>query len=150
TATILQPLIAPLYAGRSALDVLTIFAGQPNRPAYEIVRAFWRKFWEDTKLGGSFDAFWRKSVHDGIVAGTAFESRTVTPKGDWQASLQPRPPGSAGDSEIIFRPDPTIHDGRYANNAWLQELPKPLTKLTWDNAALVSPNTARSLGLTNT
>src|SRR5439155_18067716 len=113
------------------------------RPAYEIVRAHWQKVWDDKKLGGSFDAFWRKSIHDGIIAGTAFEPKTVTLKTEWQPRSEPRPSQSvAGEYEIIFRPDPAIHDGRYANNACLEELPKPLTKPTWDNAALVSPNTA--------
>jgi molybdopterin-containing oxidoreductase family iron-sulfur binding subunit len=146
TSSVIQPLIAPLYAGRSAIDVLAVFAGQPKRPAFEIVRAHWRKFWEEKKPGGSFEAFWQKSVHDGVIAGTAFEPKTVTLKSDWS---EPRPTGSGGDFEIIFRPDPTIHDGRYCNNSWLQELPKPLTKLTWENALLVSPNTAQSLGVTD-
>jgi molybdopterin-containing oxidoreductase family iron-sulfur binding subunit len=149
TASIIQPLIAPLYAGRSALEVLTVFSGQPNRPTYDIVRAHWRKFWDEKKPGGSFDTFWRKSVHDGVVAGTAFEPKTVTVKGNWQVPSERRPSASAGEYEIIFRPDPTILDGRYANNPWLQELPKPLTRLTWDNAALVSPATGQALGLAN-
>jgi MoCo/4Fe-4S cofactor protein with predicted Tat translocation signal len=155
TATIIQPLIAPLYAGRSALEVLAVFAGQPNRPAYEIVRAHWRKFWEDKKPGGSFDAFWRRSIHDGVVAETAFESKSVTLRSNWSEprpsrSGRPLPDGRGSDDfEIVFRPDPTVYDGRYANNAWLQELPKPLTKLTWDNALLVSPNTAQRLGISN-
>ncbi|HTK77777.1 MAG TPA: TAT-variant-translocated molybdopterin oxidoreductase, partial [Gemmataceae bacterium] len=156
TATITQPLIAPLYAGRSALEVLTVFAGQPNRPANDMVRAHWRKFWEDKKPGGTFEAFWRKSIHDGVVAGTAFEPKTVALKSDWSeprpsgsGSRRPVPDGRGSDYEIIFRPDPTIHDGRYANNAWLQELPKPLTRITWDNALLVSPNAAQALGVIN-
>ena len=108
-----------------------------------------------------FETWWRKCVHDGFVPDTALPTKTVSV----MASLAPQNAGgtpavpvSAGPVttnpqagyEIVFRTDPTIYDGRFANNGWLQELPKPLSKLTWDNAALVSPNTAAQLGLTKT
>ncbi|MEO7970201.1 MAG: molybdopterin oxidoreductase, partial [bacterium] len=107
-----------------------------------------------------FESWWRKCVHDGFIPGSALPTKSVsTGSGN---SAPPNAGGTpavpvntgqaqAGDGfEIIFRTDPTIYDGRFANNGWLQELPKPLTKLTWDNAALVSPNTAKQLGLEKT
>src|SRR5207248_2006032 len=91
---------------------------------------------------------------DGVVAGTAFPARDVTLRENWRDEVLRRTPAllsAPGPGyELILRPDPTIHDGRFANNGWLQELPKPLTKLTWDNAALVSPATAETIGLKNT
>ena len=101
-----------------------------------------------------FESWWRKCLHDGFVPNTALPTKTVALKSDWASALSqtdaggaPALPVTTGSYEIIFRPDPTIYDGRFANNGWLQELPKPLTKLTWDNVALVSPITARKLGL---
>ena len=101
-----------------------------------------------------FEAAWRRALHDGWIPNTAFQPRTgLSVAGDWaKQDTSARPTGSQTPTtgyEIVFRTDPTIYDGRFANNGWLQELPKPLTKLTWDNAALVSPNTARQLGITN-
>jgi molybdopterin-containing oxidoreductase family iron-sulfur binding subunit len=136
---IVQPLIQPLYAGRSALEVIAFLGGQANANGYELVRAYWQK----QHAGNDFDAFWRKSVHDGFVAGTAFAQKNVAMKGGNVPATQ----GEAGDIEINFRRDPSIYDGRFANNGWLQELPKPLTKLTWDNAALISPAMADRLKL---
>jgi len=108
-----------------------------------------------------FETWWRKCVHDGFIPNTALLAKTVslntgsanqpnaggTPAVPVTSSAQP---ATSGAFEIVFRTDPTIYDGRFANNGWLQELPKPLTKLTWDNAALVSPNTAKQLGLEKT
>jgi len=96
-----------------------------------------------------FETWWRKCVHDGFVPNTALPTKTVSLRTDglaWDAGKMPALPGFM----IVFRTDPTIYDGRFANNGWLQELPKPLSKLTWDNAALVSPNTAKLLGLEKT
>jgi molybdopterin-containing oxidoreductase family iron-sulfur binding subunit len=170
TVTIVQPLIAPLYGGKTAHEMLAVMSGQPQRSAYEIVMQYWR-----TRLGRQeqeFTRWWRKSLHDGVVEGSAFAAKSVSVNLSSIAkepSPQPAPverraekPTDSADSdkrksasenlqslEIVFRPDPSIFDGRFANNAWLQELPKPLTKLTWDNAALVSPATAGRLGLTH-
>ena len=97
--------------------------------------------------GQVFDKFWRRSVHDGLIAGTALPPKTVKAAG----SIPPpaAPPSGTGGLEIHFAPDPAVYDGRFANNGWLQELPKPLTKLTWDNAAMIGPSTAARLGLKN-
>lgn len=97
-----------------------------------------------------FTRFWHRALHDGIVAGTAAPASTVAARGDFAAAAPPAPPASgAGTLELVFRPDPSIWDGSFSNNGWLQELPKPLTSLTWDNAVLVSPRTAESRGLSN-
>jgi MoCo/4Fe-4S cofactor protein with predicted Tat translocation signal len=102
-----------------------------------------------------FEGWWRKCVHDGFVPNTALQSKAVSVNtGSFSqpnAGGTPAVPGATGSQfELVFRTDPTIYDGRFANNGWLQELPKPLSKLTWDNAALVSPNTAKQLGITKT
>jgi molybdopterin-containing oxidoreductase family iron-sulfur binding subunit len=107
-----------------------------------------------------FESWWRKCVHDGFIPNTALPTKTVSSTG---SGSQPNAGGTpavpvasstqssgVGGFEVVFRCDPTIYDGRFANNGWLQELPKPLTKITWDNAALVSPNTAKQLGITKT
>jgi molybdopterin-containing oxidoreductase family iron-sulfur binding subunit len=95
--------------------------------------------------GASFDQRWRTWLHDGIVPDTAFAPKNVTLQRGRSAS--PVAPGSSSGVEVVFRPDPSVYDGRFANNAWLQELPNSLTKLTWDNAALIAPATAQRLNL---
>jgi len=140
--TIQQPLIQPLYNGRSALEVAQMLTEQPAVGAYELVKGYWAA----QHAGADFEAWWRRAVHDGIVADTAFPTKTPTVRGDAIASPG-GPKHLGGKLEVIFRPDPTIYDGRFANNGWLQELPKPITKLTWDNAAFLGVRTAARLGL---
>jgi molybdopterin-containing oxidoreductase family iron-sulfur binding subunit len=91
-----------------------------------------------------FDIAWRRWLHDGLIEGTAFTPRTVALRSGFTAAA---PPAAPDRLDVVFRPDPSVWDGRFANNAWLQELPKPLTKLTWDNAALIAPATAQELML---
>jgi MoCo/4Fe-4S cofactor protein with predicted Tat translocation signal len=196
TATIVQPLIAPLYEGKTAYEVLALFSDNYDRKPYDIVRDYWRANPPSTpaapkktplmmtdngqanavlpamssptpNAATDFESWWRKCLHDGFVPNTTMPAKTVSLKSDWASSLSQdagegaRAPSNAGGSpalqsnpqpqtpnsyEIIFRPDPSIYDGRFANNGWLQELPKPLTKITWDNVALVSPNTAKKMG----
>ena len=134
TVTIQQPLIQPLYNGRSAIEILQMLTDQPERRAYDLVKAYWAA----QHTGADFEAWWRKSVCDGVVPGTAFEPRTPAIRGAAITSPAAKQ-RLAGKLEVIFRPDPTIYDGRFANNGWLQELPKPITKLTWDNACILSP-----------
>jgi molybdopterin-containing oxidoreductase family iron-sulfur binding subunit len=140
TVTIQQPLIAPLYGGRSASEVLAMVLGQADRGGYEIVR----EYWAAQQPAPDFERWWRRALHDGLVAGSALPPKGVTVKAQF-----PAPPPPARALEVTFRPDAGVWDGRYANNGWLQELPKPLTKITWDNAVLVSPATARRLDLAN-
>jgi molybdopterin-containing oxidoreductase family iron-sulfur binding subunit len=144
TVTIMQPLIAPLYAGKSAHEVLTMLTGQPERSSYDIVKAYWAT----QHTGGDFEAWWRKAVHDGVVAGTALPVRNITVRPGWAASL-PQAANPQG-LEVVFRPDPAVYDGRFANNGWLQEWPRPITQLTWDNAAIFSPKTAQEKGVVTT
>jgi MoCo/4Fe-4S cofactor protein with predicted Tat translocation signal len=145
--SIIQPLIAPLYNGTSAYEVLTVLAGQPGRTGHEIVRDYWQR----QNLAADFEPFWEKSLHDGFIAGTAFEPKTATLKNDFLTAPPAMPASPGRDAvEVSFRPDPAVWDGRFANNAWLQELPKPFTKLTWENAILIGPGLARRLGVTTT
>ncbi len=149
TASIVQPLIAPLYSGKTAHEFIAATSDRPEQSAYDIVRAYWK----GQSKSQDFETAWRHWLHDGVIPGTAFEPvRVEEPR---RAALPaPRPPSSeAAPSpdafEICFRLDPSVADGRFANNGWLQELPKPVTKLTWDNAVLVSPATAARLGGTS-
>ena len=135
TATVVQPMIDPLYGGKTAHDVIQSMLDQPDLSPYQVVR----KTWQSSLGSGDQEHAWRKILHDGMVAGTAFEPKTVSAKiGDLQATA-----ASAGDGtvEVIFRADPNVYDGRYANVGWLQEVPKPVTNLSWDNAALMSYRT---------
>ena len=142
TATIQQPLIQPLYGGRSGYQILQMLTEQPELSPYDIVKGYWAT----QHKGTDFETWWRRAVHDGVVPDTAAPARTPAVRGAALATMaQPRRLG--GKLEVIFRPDPSIYDGRFANNGWLQELPKPITKLTWDNAAIMSPATAHRLGV---
>ena len=201
TVTIVQPLIEPLYSGRTAHEFLAAFTEKSSRKSREIVRETWSR-----RLGSGpgFEKAWNRALHDGLVAGTALPARNLTLVRDWwekaatagtrsstgenRSSSQPRAaglarsvgandaaaaPASGGPTgagattattgtslantavapgaglEIVFRPDPSVYDGRLANNGWLQELPRPITKLTWDNAVLIGTRTAASLGVAN-
>jgi MoCo/4Fe-4S cofactor protein with predicted Tat translocation signal len=135
TISIMQPLIAPLYGGRSPHEILAILAGDAESSNFDLVQGYW--------LERLDEAAWRRAVHDGFIEGTALEPREVSLQ-----ALEVPAAAPAGGFEVVFRPDPSIWDGRYANNPWLQELPKPLTKLVWDNAALIGPATAEALGVT--
>jgi molybdopterin-containing oxidoreductase family iron-sulfur binding subunit len=207
TVTIVQPLIAPLYGGKTAHEVISALDETTGeRSSYDLVRAYWAAQTglstqapappaapapaagargaapppagrggaaagtQPAPIGNTsgavaggqaapapppiqaapvpqlspFDVEWRRWLHDGIVPNTAFTPRTVAV----QANLAAQPVAGGGQGlEVVFRADPAVYDGRFANNAWLQELPKPLTKLTWDNAALISPGTAARLAL---
>ena len=148
SVSIIQPLIAPLYEGcKTAHEVLAACLGRSSKPSYDVVRDYWKA---KQPGGGDFEAFWRRALHDGIVAGTALPPREAALTDGWAERAARARSARKGDGlEIVFRPDPTIHDGRFANNGWLQELPKPVTKLTWDNVAQLSPATAERLGLEN-
>jgi molybdopterin-containing oxidoreductase family iron-sulfur binding subunit len=143
TASMVQPLILPLYQGKSLHEVVAVFSLRPDRNGIDIVREHWQA--QPEAASQDFTKFWRKALHDGVVAGTSLPARNV---GTPQVPPPPAPAGGQG-YEIAFAPDPTIYDGRYANNGWLQETPKPLTKITWDNAVLLAPATASKLSVVN-
>src|SRR5262249_32284758 len=173
TVTIMQPLIAPLYNGKSAYEVLAALTARPELSSYEIVRAYW----QSKNPGAGFETFWRQSVHDGFVANSALPPKTMSAAAgaaavsagnaaqqgpaqqravtDATVISQPapatpsQPPPSPGELEIIFRPDPAIYDGRFVNNGWLQELPRSITRLTWDNAAMLGRVTGNRLGVSD-
>ncbi len=151
TITIQQPLIAPLYQGKSVLEFLaTAFAvtgsGEP-REGLDIVHDFGKTQFAAEKRPGEFEIFWQESVRKGVVENTALAPENVPLSGNWAAGAPATPAPGASDIELNFRTDPSLFDGRYANNGWLQELPKPVTKLTWDNAANMSAATAKKFGI---
>ncbi|MEO9188999.1 MAG: TAT-variant-translocated molybdopterin oxidoreductase [Acetobacteraceae bacterium] len=139
TATIMQPMALPLYDGMSAAEIITRFIGETPGTDLATVQDTWRD-----QFGTSFDTAWRQALVDGVVAGTASTPSDVALSGSAGAITPPAPPAGL---RLLFRPDPRLHDGRYANNPWLQELPEPLTKLTWDNPLLISPDLARRIKL---
>jgi molybdopterin-containing oxidoreductase family iron-sulfur binding subunit len=144
TLSLAQPLIAPLYQTWSELELVATLLGEP-RSGYEIVRDYHRSI--SAKPEAEFDDYWRECLHQGMVAGTKFGAEVVEISAELGSRLRPAP--SAQGIQVAIRPDPTIWDGRFANNGWLQECPKPLTTLTWDAAAHLSPTTAKALGVTN-
>jgi MoCo/4Fe-4S cofactor protein with predicted Tat translocation signal len=139
TATVIQPLIAPLYSGKSEVDFLAVLNAQASKPSHDFVHDYWQSQLPNET---QFEAFWEKTLRDGVVAGTAYAPKQVTLKAGIGAETPATIPQGL---EIVFRPDPAIWDGRFANNGWLQEFPKPLTRLTWDAVAMLSPKTAERL-----
>jgi molybdopterin-containing oxidoreductase family iron-sulfur binding subunit len=140
TVSIVQPLIDPLYGGKTAHHVFQMLLNEPFTSPYDAVRETWKPV-----IKGDFETGWRKSLHQGWIDGTAFDK---TAKAGMGTPVPKVPAPSSRDAlEIIFRPDPNIYDGRWSNVGWLQELPKPVTNLSWDNAALVSGATLTKLGL---
>lgn len=136
TETILQPVIEPLFGGRSAHELLSLLMGEPMT-GYGIVQNFWKR----QNRWPQFEAGWHTSLAEGVVA-----TGGAIIRGNHGVHGSAKAHGPSG-LEINFRHDPCVYDGRFAGNAWLQELPKPLTKLTWENAALISPATAKELGV---
>jgi Fe-S-cluster-containing dehydrogenase component len=147
TIGIVQPLILPLYGGHSAHEILALLSGEAGKSGHDIVRDYWQT--QRPEKGAAFEVMWERSLHDGVIAGTALSPVSVTMAADFSHAVGSASSSSSGSGlEIAFYPDPTIGDGRYANNGWLQELPKPITRATWDNAALISAATAQQLGVT--
>jgi molybdopterin-containing oxidoreductase family iron-sulfur binding subunit len=140
TVSIVQPLIEPLYGGRTAHDVFQSLLNEPELSAYEAVRETAKPL-----IKGDFENGWRKALHSGWIENTAFVS-TGAGKSTAPSSLKIPAPAPKDQLEIIFRPDPNVYDGRWSNVGWLQELPKPVTNLSWDNAALVSGATLTKNG----
>jgi molybdopterin-containing oxidoreductase family iron-sulfur binding subunit len=143
TVAIQQPLIAPLYNGRAATEVIGALLGGMDASPYDVVRSYW------FSKGGN-EQTWRQWLNDGLIAGSALPARGGAASTAIPAPVpHPKPPGYALDLELHIAPDPNIYDGRFANNGWLQELPKPQSKLCWENFALVSPATAKAIGFSD-
>ena len=172
TTSIVQPLIQPLYSGKSAHEVIATLSDRPERNGYDVVREYWMANAvgqaggviptaaaaaaaaaptapalpaQPVSAASTFEQHWRKWLHDGFIAGTAFAPSAAVVAPDVATRITAS--AAVEGVEINFRRDETIYDGRFANNGWLQELPKPVTKLTWDNAALMAPSTAEANGL---
>jgi MoCo/4Fe-4S cofactor protein with predicted Tat translocation signal len=137
TVSIVQPLIAPLYDGKSAHEMIAAMTGKPDPKGYDMVRSYWLE-----QKPNDFEKFWRRSLNDGVIAGTAFQERSVS-----AANISPLPSSNLQGYTLLIRQDPSVYDGRFSNNGWLQELPRPMTKLTWENAVHISPATAEKLGV---
>ncbi len=149
--SVVQPLILPLFGGRTPVEVLGLMVGGADRPGYDIVRETWQPILGEDE----FDKKWNRVLHDGFLSGSELTEVVPDVTGQPLAELARSigrlraEAGSPAGLEIVFLPSPSLHDGRFANDGWLQELPDPLTKLTWDNPALVSVKTAETLGLTS-
>ncbi|MEZ6143791.1 MAG: TAT-variant-translocated molybdopterin oxidoreductase [Zavarzinella sp.] len=153
-----QPLIAPLHGARTPLELFVrLFDYKVQVPgplgavetmtpssSMEVVKAYWHKQWKPSEKHKEFQHAWEHWLQDGVIPDSAWPTVEKAPDiTNLKESVT-----KVAAFEVNFRVDPNIHDGRYANNGWLQELPKPITKLTWDNAAIISPKTAKDLGVT--
>jgi len=138
TISIVQPLIAPIYQGKTAHEVMNLLTNKADRSSYDTVRDYWKT----QHKGADFEDFWQVSLNDGVVAGTAFAEKTPP-----AAKVPEQGTAAASGIEMVFRPDPAVGDGAMSNNAWLQEMPKPQNKMTWDNAVWISPKSAQHYGV---
>jgi len=144
TASVIQPLIAPLYDGHSAIELVGVLATDQEQKSYEAVR----QTWKDLLPAGDFETGWRQVLHDGVLADSAVPSIAAT-----SAASAAEAFGEASKApvferlELTFHPSRSVFDGRFANNPWLQEMPDPVTKITWRNVALMAPATAKKLGV---
>lgn len=147
TIAVMQPLINPLYDSRSAYEFVGALGETIQTNGYDIVRETYAPSLQAS--GG--DKAWRRILHEGVIPNSQFTPLILAVNPNFQFSnvaAQTTAPAN-GNLEIAFRPDPSIGFGRYSNNGWMQELPNPLTKLTWDNAVLMSPETARDLSISS-
>ena len=141
TVSIVQPMIDPLYGGKTAHHVFQTLLDEPMVSPYDAVRETWKPV-----IKGDFETGWRKALHQGWIDGTANVAGGLG-NAHYYGGLKVPAPSPKDALEIIFRPDPNIYDGRWSNVGWLQELPKPVTSLSWDNAAIFSGATLTKLGL---
>ena len=164
TVSIQQPLILPLFDGKSPAELLAMLTpgvGAGETEGYDIVRTTFGEQFLGSVEGDGFESRWRKVLHAGVLEGSAFEAVSlgaggVSPSADMPAEAGTPGAGAGtpavgvgtpGGFEVQFRPDPSVFDGRYANNGWLQELPDPMTKVCWDNPALINVHDADALGV---
>jgi MoCo/4Fe-4S cofactor protein with predicted Tat translocation signal len=146
--SIVQPLISPLYESKTAHEVIAALLGNPDAASHDVVYDYWRRQHETAQTAASFDSVWQKTLHDGAAIKTAGPIQNISLPNDFAAVLRQAAEKELeahqnANIQLVFKPDPSLWDGRFANNGWLQELPKPFTKLTWDNAALIGPDFAK-------
>src|SRR5947199_316029 len=144
----IQPMILPLFGGLSEIELLNALLGGPKTEGPELVQETFRA----TNPPGDFHTAWSRFLHDGFASHVQIQDQPpllhVNAAGPLAQSSSLSPPAPAAESpEIVLVGSYAMDDGRYANNGWLQELPDPITKLTWDNAALMSPAFAKKLGV---
>jgi molybdopterin-containing oxidoreductase family iron-sulfur binding subunit len=145
TVAVIQPTIRPLFNTRAVLESLAVWSGQP-RPMYDIVRDNWRRsIFPRQKKESSFDAFWERAVQDGLAQ---VDPISVKPKPFNMAAVRKPQAAATNGYTLILYPTVAMADGRHSYNAFLQELPDPISKITWDNYANVSPRAAAKLGVT--
>ena len=144
TTSIIQPLIQPLYGGHTIAELLSLLAGDSEQTSHDLVKNYWRA----NSGAANFDAWWQVCLHNGLLPPAASPA-AATVTANAPASRAAKPTAETGTLEIVFRPDPSIGEGRFANLGWLQELPKPLTKVTWANPVMISPKTSQRLGISS-
>src|SRR5213596_3281915 len=144
----IQPMILPLFGGLSEIELLNALLGRPKPEGPELVQETFR----GTNASGDFQTAWSGFLHDGFASHVqprdqtaSFNANAIRPQFQSSWTLPPAP--TPDSPEIVLTGSYSMDDGRYANNGWLQELPDPITKLTWDNAALMSPGFAKRLGV---
>ncbi len=146
TVTIQQPQVRPLYGGHSPQQVLAVLLGDTTPDDYTLLRDYWQARAQQENRG-DFETFWHDSLHVGVVADTAAPALSLTPAANVAGRLPAAATSRAGSLQALFRPDEGAWDGSHVDNPWLLEMPRPFTRLTWDNAALVAPATANRLGI---
>ena len=137
TASIQQPMIEPMFGGKTAAEIIAVLVGAKSNKAYDLVKAHWNLA----------DKQWRAALHEGVIEAGKADAPKVN--ADWKRiEAAPKPAAGAG-IEVVYRASTSVFDGRFANNGWLQETADPLTKLVWDNAALISPKTAKAMSISD-
>ena len=152
TYSVRQPVILPLFQGQSSIQFLAMIAGEKSTDGFEIVRETERAIrgTDDGSTAAGFSPTWRSLLHEGFQKGshwTAEAPRVDTGKLSRGAEITAKEMTDGEDTLAVFAADYSVYDGRFANNGWLQELPDPITKLTWDNAVIIGPSHARKLGI---
>jgi MoCo/4Fe-4S cofactor protein with predicted Tat translocation signal len=139
TVAIQQPMIDPIFGGKSAIEVMALLLDSKDRKGLDLVKNYWTSQWP----AATRDNTWKKTLNDGVIAGT--QAAEIKPAVD-SKRIQAAPAAAASGIEVGFVPSATTWDGRFANNAWMQEAPDPITKLVWTNVALISPAMGRAKG----
>lgn len=145
--SIVQPQIMPLFDSKSAIQVLTPLVYSKELSSYDTVKNVWKS---DIVKSGNFEREWEKILHDGLYKNTIIKKEQVRPSSKTSTTqLNNFIKLDDNKFEIVFNASSSVYDGRFANNGWLQEIPKPVTSLTWDNAALISIKVAKKLNIKN-